>query len=67
MKVEIIDHISGNQEIETKGSGILVYDKDGNEYHIKEGQWGGLEVYSTNDKLSIEPCYSNLIYLKTRK
>lgn len=35
MKVEIIDHISGNQEIETKSSGILVYDKDGNEYHIK--------------------------------
>lgn len=46
MKVEIIDYISGNQEIETKS---------------------GLEVYSTNDKLSIEPCYSNLIYLKTRK
>lgn len=68
MKVEIVDHLNGNKEFEASDmSGIYIYDADGNQYHIRPDRFGGLEVSSTDDKLSIEPSYSNLIYLKIRK
>lgn len=68
MKIEIIDHFNGHKEIEAKDmSGIYVYDKDGNQYHIKLDNFGGLELSSTDGKLSIEPSYGNLIYVKTKK
>lgn len=38
-----------------------------NQYHIKIDKFGGLELSSTDGKLSIEPSYSNLIYIKTRE
>lgn len=68
MKVEIIDHFNGHKEFEASDmSGIHVYDKDGNQYHIKIDRFGGLELSSTDNKLTIEPYCSNMIYIKTRE
>lgn len=64
MKIEIINHQTGNQEIEVS-RGIYFYDSKGNQYRLFENKFGELEIQSTDGALVLRPVVSNEIIIKT--
>ena len=63
MKVHIINHRCGDDEIEVK-NGIRVFDWDGNEFIINLNNFGELEINGLNEGLCIIPQYGNRIVIK---
>lgn len=64
MKVSVINHRCGDNEIEVK-NGIRVFDGDGNEFIVNlNNLGGGLEINGLNEGLCIIPQYGNQIVIK---
>lgn len=63
MKVHIINHRCGDDEIEVK-NGIRVFDWVGNEFIINLNNFGELEINGLNEGLCIIPKYGNQIVIK---
>lgn len=63
MKVHIINHRCGDDEIEVK-NGIRVFDWVGNEFIINLNNFGELEINGLNEGLCIIPQYGNQIVIK---
>lgn len=40
-------------------------DDDNNDYEIRADKFGGIDIIANNGKISIEPCMSNNITIKT--
>ena len=60
MKVSVINHRCGDNEIEVK-NGIRVFDGDGNEFIVN---LNNLEINGLNEGLCIIPQYGNQIVIK---
>lgn len=63
MKVYIINHHCGDDEIEVK-NGIRVFDGDGNEFIVNLNNLGELEINGLTEGLCIMPQYGNQIVIK---
>lgn len=63
MKVSVINHRYGDDEIEVK-NGIRVFDGDGNEFIVNLNNLGELEINGLNEGLCIIPQYGNQIVIK---
>lgn len=63
MKVSVINHRYGDDEIEVK-NGIRVFDGDGNEFIVNLNNFGELEINGLNESLCIIPQYGNQIVIK---
>lgn len=66
MKIEIINHQTGNQEVEAP-RGIYFYDSKGNQYRLFENKFGELEIQSTDGVLVFRPVVSNEVIIKTEQ
>lgn len=64
MKIEIVNHQTGNQEIEVS-RGIYFYDSKDNQYRLFENKFGELEIRSIDGALVLRPVVSNEIIIKT--
>lgn len=63
MKVSVINHRYGDDEIEVK-NGIRVFDGDGNEFIVNLNNFWELEINGLNEGLCIIPQYGNQIVIK---
>ena len=65
MKAQIINHHSGDIEIETN-SGIRVFDGSGNAFIITLNKLGELEVNGVDGSLCVIPQYANEIIVRQK-
>lgn len=63
MKVSVINHRCGDDEIEVK-NGIRVFDGEDNEFIVNLNNLGELEINGLTEGLCIIPQYENQIVIK---
>lgn len=44
---------------------VHFFDNDNNDYEIRADRFGGIDIIAVDGKISIEPCMSNNITIKT--
>lgn len=66
MKIEIVNHQTGNQEIEVS-RGIYFYDSKGNQYRLFENKCGEIIIQTIDGSLILRPVMSNEINIQTEQ